>query len=986
MFSHFVKRSVYWIVRLFQGILSTSASVDRVGKFMSDGDFPAAVEEMHRCLKRDPHNSNLIVVLSNCYEQLGNKALAHYYAEVAYTLDDTLNVGIFHWARALVKNNQCELALPLFALIKDNTPFAEGVNSELSAICMSLGDAHRAKEFQMTAWLNDFDSVRGANCYLFRLAYNNSDELLLAQEHQFWAETLQPRDTHAVKLVGVTGKAKKRLDTIPQTIAKPKSNKIRIGYWGGDFHEHSVRYFSRPLLENHNTERFEVFIYSDDVVKASADSQSKAFREITEDFYEVHELTNEDFEALVRSHDLDILVELFGHTSLNRANLLNQRMATVQITGLAYPPTTGHKMVDVKMVDPHIWTPEAPRYYTEAPLVLPDSFWCFDPMEEVPYCAEPPMVKNGFMTFGCFGNVAKITPPILKCWSSILERLPTSRLIIQSTVLVDTTTTAVFRKRLTDAGIREEQIELRRPTFGPAFWEAYQEVDAMLDTYPFNGGTTSCFATYVGVPVITWSGNSLISRMGRSIMLNLGYPQFVVDTPEEYVNQAILISSDAQLVTSFRREAPQHFKNSSLGNGRKFAAEFELACEALLKRSANNELHHESMVPPLPAAVLLHRAEMVWYNGNAPAAERIVELCLRYYPDCGAAYVFKSRQLIGEDRHQEAIDLLTQQAPRCVGHEAHEAWLLLARLKLIHNEEGDALQLLEKQRALPATTWQHTMQAELLKVALVAEATPAVQVPELSSKQTILVLIPCESEQVLEAIERHIRDHCLHPSGWDISFERCDPHDRLSAYNEALLEAEAEIVIFMQRNLLPWNAQFFLEVASTLEHCELLGCAGATSWRQKDWSLDVPENRWWGLIRPSQQAKDMFELQMSGTDRRKIVSGAVVLDGKFLACKPALLGGALFDEDLTDSQSLAEEDWSNRLQASGKRLSIHRNLGLLITESLVSFPAHSTQGQRRLWERLGLDPLALSVRDFTSISVPVRSPACGADVAVRFLS
>jgi predicted O-linked N-acetylglucosamine transferase (SPINDLY family) len=975
-----------WFLRIFGYVLSMGANLERADKFIANGDFPRAIAEIQKYLKRDPHNCQLMLALSNCYEQLGNKPLSRHYAEVAYTLNDTYIVAIFHWARALIDCNRCEEALPLFALIKDNTPFAEGVNSALSGICMSLGDAYRAKEFQMTAWLSDFDDLRNANCYLFRLAYNDSDELLLAQEHQFWAETLKPK---AVASSSETANADKvRLSQTKSSKSPPaaRSNKIRIGYWGCDFHEHSVRYFSRPLIGNHDPDRFEVFIFSEDAIQAAACPQARAFRAMRAEFHEVFKLNDQEFVAFILSHDLDILVDLTGHTSNNRLHLLRNKLAKVQITGLAYPPTTGHKSIDVKMVDVHIWTPDADLYYAEDPLVMPESLWCFDPMEEVPYTAHPPMLKNGYVTFGCFGNVAKITPPVLACWSSILNRLPSCRLLIQSTVLVDVTTSTAFRKRLTDAGIDEAQVDLRGPCFGTAFWETYQNVDIVLDTYPFNGGTTSCFATYVGVPLITWSGQSLISRVGRSIMFNLGYPHFVVNSPQDYVERAIETANDAALITAFRRDAPQRFKTSSLGNGPKFTTEFEAECVKLLERYRRGELQNHSRVPPLPADVLLQRAQIVWYNGNFDAANRIVELCLRNYPDCGGAHLFNARQCVDDKRHSDALALLNEHFASFKGVDLHESFLLLARVQLMMDDKESAAQALKGEALCGGATRTHGLQAELLKTALVLpNECSANQVHSATGTQTIRVLVPCEDEQALAEMERHTRSNCVHPIGWDITYERCSSKDRLDVYNDMFVTPQLGIVIVMQRNLRPCNPHIFLEVAVALEHCELLGCAGATAWRQKEWSLDLPEHKAWGLLRPSPQALEMIELQIAGRDRRKIVTEAVVLDGKFLAFRPSAIVGVAFDDELADSQSLAEEDWSNRVHCAGHRVSVHRNLGLLISESLTSYFSHSTQGQRRLLERLKLDPLALSVRDYTTISVPVKSAQECVEIANRFL-
>jgi len=986
MIHHFLQKIQSWFERAIARIFSRSADLELADRLIAAGDFSGAIVEIHKYLRRDPHNCRVVLALANCYEQSGNKHLFRHYAEVAYRLDDTYVVSIFHWARALIDQNQCAQALPLLGLLKDNTVFSEGANTQLSAISMNLGDAYKAKEFQLTAWFSDFDDLRAANCYLFRLAYNDSGELLLAQEHQFWGETLKPilAPLHNANKVANKSRDKYHISRL----VKPKGARIRIGYWGSDFHEHSVRYFSRPLLENHDVNRFEVFIYDDNPIPHPADRQAIAFKAITADYFEVAKFKDAELTDFFLSHDLDILVDITGHTSSNRLRLMLQRLAKIHITGLAYPPTTGLSSIDFKMVDPHIWTDQADLYYTENPLVLPESFWCFDPMEEVPYSPIPPILENGYVTFGCFGNVAKITSSVLGCWNDILGKLPNSRLIIQSPLLVDVTTTAAFRKRLADAGINDAQVELRGPTFGEAFWRVYQEVDAILDTFPFNGGTTSCYATYVGVPVITWSGQSLISRMGRSIMFNLGYPDFVAETAQGYVECAIKIANDTDFLSLFRKEAPRRFKTSSLGNGEKFTKEFETVCEQLLDRLRGGALENRARVPPLAPDVMLHRAQMVWYNGNFEAANRIVEVCLRHYPECGGAYLFKARQFLTEYKHHEAVEALENNLAEFSLEQMLDAKLLLARIKLIQGDMDGVVRLLD-QSALPddGISSVHVLQMELLRSCLdTGEQMSDDRHSELAGQQVIRVLVPCEEAEMLADIEHHARTNCFHPEGWLITYERCALNERLDVYNEAIDSGQPGILVIMQRNLRLYSSRFFLDVVEALQHCDLLGCAGALSWRQKEWSQDLPDYKAWGLLRASQHAKEMFDLQFAGTDRRRIVTGAVVLDGKFLAFRPALMGGIRFDEDLSDSQSLAEEDWSNRVHAAGQRVHIHRNLGLLISGSLVTYPAHCTQGQRRLLERLQLDPLALTIKDYTNISVPVKTAKGGVEIAGRFLT
>jgi hypothetical protein len=250
----------------------------------------------------------------------------------------------------------------------------------------------------------------------------------------------------------------------------------------------------------------------------------------------------------------------------------------------------------------------------------------------------------------------------------------------------------------------------------------------------------------------------------------------------------------------------------------------------------------------------------------------------------------------------------------------------------------------------------------------------------------VLVLVPCMLDADLDSLEQQARSQCTHPPGWDIAYRRCDPRDRVGAYNAALAESTHDMLVFMQPYLRLYQPGLFIELARALQDADVVGCGGALRWVQKDWTLDLPAYKAWGLLRPSPVREDMVDIHLAGDFDGPLVSGAVVLDGKFLACKPAAVRGIELDEALYDSQWLAEEDWTNRLHAAGRRLLIHRNLGLLIASADSPVYIGITQGQKQLLERLQLDPLALTIRNYESISVPVPDAAAGVVALVQFFS
>ena len=1001
---HMVRKLSLYVPALFRAYLqrgraltnTIGGNIAKARALQAKGDYAGANQLLLHLLRKQPDNILFLLTMAFCQKRLGNKTSHLQLLQHAYRLDDRRLDVLYDLCQALIDLRRSEEALPYLALIKDSENFAALVDQVLGSLAMGRGEAARAKDFLLAAWMGNFENAYAGMGYLFPLAYAETDEARLAQEHRFWADTLAPRTAPDTPVPSASpSRALKALRLLPQPAVKDGTDaagrKIRVAYWGADFREHSVRYFSRPLIENHDKTRFEVLIYSQNDAEMPYDAQTEAFKAAADYFFDVGPLSDAELEAFMLAHQLDVLVELSGHTAGNRIPMLTRRLATVQLTGLAYPPTTGLRSVDAKFMDPHIHTPQASDYYTENPLVLPHALWCFDPMAEVPDVGPPPVLKNGYITFACMGNLAKLTPQMLACWSHILAALPTARLLIQSPSFGDPAIAQAFGARLDAARIDRTQIIVSPAQPTKDFWTRYQEIDLVLDTYPFNGGTTSCYSAYAGVPLLTLSGQSLISRVGRSIVCNLGFPSLAVDSYAQYVQRALELATDLELLTTFRREARTRFRNSSMGNGKKFAAEFEAAALDLLRKARAGELVNRSTVAPLPQEVLLQRAELVWYHGHIAGSRRILDVCLRHYPACGAAHVLRARQMVRMGELLPARSLIVEQLPALEPTDAADAHLLLATIALNLGTPAPArtalgaLTAMKSQGHLAPTQIRHL---RLLSAACHAASQPSavsavnslkrsVASPVLEPQtagnegQRVLVLVPCFLEADLLALEQQARSECVHPPGWEITYRRCDPRDRIAAYNETIAQSTHDMVVLMQPQLRLYQPALFTELAAALQHADVVGCGGALRWVQKDWALDLPAFKAWGLIRPSPVRQNMVDVHIAGDMEGALVPGAVVLDGKFLAFRPAAVRGIALDEELYDTLSLAEEDWTNRLHAAGLRLAIHRNLGILVPSAQSPVVPFITQGQKQLLKRLDLDPLALTIRNYESISAPV---------------
>lgn len=947
----------------------------------------------------------VVLTRARCYQAMNQPLAFKREVALAYALDDTFVPAIYHQIGVLVEERRVEEALDLLATIKDHPAVRDSVDSMLAGLCMRRAFTEPAREYQLRAWMANFDNLRYANSYLFSLAYADVTELEVAKEHQFWAKTLLPpaEIDPSVKKTVLARTSKKlgqaRRATPDEMVGQKR--RVRIGYWGGDFKEHSVRYFFRPLIEAQNREVFEVFIYDENFMVGQEDEQTRAVKRHADHFFDVCRLQDDELSVLIESHGLDILVELQGHTSANRLHLWQRRLAPLQITGLAYPPTTGLANIDYKLVDLHMVNPQSAAYYTERPLVLPHSFWCFDPKEDASYEHRPPYHHNGYLTLGCWGNAAKITSSVMHAWGRILQAAPSARLLILSHTFGDAVTENAFRELMQQAGVPETQLDCQASVPRDELWQQYQKVDLMLDTFPFNGGTTTCWATYAGVPVLTMAGSALTSCMGKSVMSNLGFPEFVVNDTEGYVTKALELIANPDPIDQFRQVARERFKNSSLGNGEQFTHELETALLDLLEKSRLGQFVGPSpCVPPLDLTEMLRRARMVGYHGNADACDRILELCREYYGQDLKILEYEAEALLG--RHEFAM-----LEERCA-HLVRQSFTLthiLAQAAVATQQGGKARDLIKQLPASPlalATDAQGSagqsneyLQQCLWRAWLSTQEKPTTAHDRGGSTVqglgpnpcTINILVVGRDNKTCKSRAREIEER-LHSDGIRLVVETCWYHERVEKINELIDDAAEpnDIVIVIRDNVEIVNSRFLLEVAHHLGFADIISTGGARRWTQKDWTQDLPAYKFWGLMRPSRLADGLLELHFAGNNAQTTIADAKVLDGQLLAFVPTRVGEHRLNEALGEAGYWSEEDWTNRLATQGKRLLIHRHLGVVVHPSYETGSLHTTPGQKDLLKRLHIHHLGIPIEDYSIQTVQVNNAHMGMEVAGEFLT
>ena len=339
--------------------------------------------------------------------------------------------------------------------------------------------------------------------------------------------------------------------------------KLRIGYISPDFRNHSVTFYFESLLDGHDRNKFEIYGYGN-VVKPdqTTDRLIDKF-----DFYrDIYKVDDEEVVKLIISDSIDILIDLAGHTGRNRLHILGFKPAPIQATYLGYPNTTGMTQVDYRLTDDIADTPDQQQYYTEELVFLPNGFLCYNPGERQPTVKSLPMSHKDYIAFGCFNNINKLSPVIIKIWVDILNAVPNSKLILKFTEGIDTQVQEYYYNLFAGYGLEnpKERIMIFRWLTLSEHFELYNNVDIALDTYPYNGTTTTCQALLMGVPVITLTGQQHASRVGLDILSRLDMKFFSAKSPEEYLKKAVALAAKPEALTQIRATMRQRLAASPL--------------------------------------------------------------------------------------------------------------------------------------------------------------------------------------------------------------------------------------------------------------------------------------------------------------------------------------------------------------------------------------------------------------------------------------
>ena len=346
--------------------------------------------------------------------------------------------------------------------------------------------------------------------------------------------------------------------------------KIRIGYLSPDLRYHVVLLFIWAMLTKYSRDDFEVYCFSKSPVE---DEYSEYLRQNTDGWCNIHHLAPQQAAKLIRQQEIDILVELAGHSKNNGLPILAYKPAPVQVCGIGYFATTGLQTVDYFLTDSHLVHEDTAKYFVENLLVLPHSHFCYVPMRTMPEPRQAPCRKKGYVTFGSFNNASKLNDVVLETWAAILQQVPESKLLLKADLFDDADGRALLTAKLTALGISEERFELRGFSFD--YLPEYYDMDIALDTFPYPGGGTTCDALYMGVPVITLGDGSHGGDFGISLLQNIGLDIACAFSVAEYIEKAKLLAGDFELLDALHLGLRKMMENSPLMDQAAYMHELE---------------------------------------------------------------------------------------------------------------------------------------------------------------------------------------------------------------------------------------------------------------------------------------------------------------------------------------------------------------------------------------------------------------------------
>ena len=539
----------------------TAGQIERARELVND----EAVRRVRRIVEKKPFRTDIMFILAVMLHKTGQLDKAEEWLKQIIEVQPS---ALVYNELAVICDAKGCLSEDIEYLRKamELDPDNPGVCHNLGMRLIGTGQIKESIDLLRKAVEKEPDNIVFRTNLLHCLHYlPDMDSHELFEEHKRWGLLHAP-----------LGKAK----TVHNNNRNP-DRRLRIGYISPNFRKHSVVYFFELLLDRHNRENVEVYGYGN---VEHQDQITERLKEKFDCYRDIYGMDDKAVANIVEQDAIDILIDLAGHTVQNRLLVMALKPAPVQVTYLGYAGTTGMQQVDYRLTDALAEPPELQEFYSEKLAYLPKGHHCYGP-EDFGLGVEPlPALRNGYVTFGSFNNSCKTNLFIMKLWANILKVNDKSHLLLKFKCGIDQGVREHYFRQFGQLGISPDRLEIYDWNVPVEHLQLYNRMDIALDTYPYNGATTTCEALWMGVPVISLTGKTYVSRLGLSILTNVGLGFFAASTPEEYVAKATALAAKPEALAKIRATMRQRMLVSSLCDAKTFADSVEEAYRKMWHR------------------------------------------------------------------------------------------------------------------------------------------------------------------------------------------------------------------------------------------------------------------------------------------------------------------------------------------------------------------------------------------------------------------
>ncbi len=532
-------------------------ALNNLGNILREhGNTDDAIEIYNKALKLKPDCAEVWNNLGNVLKEMGQieNAIENY--KKAIQIKPDYAEAWNNMGSSLFEQNRFKDAIEHYRqALKLKPDYAEAWDN-LGGVLEVIGEFKPAIESCRQALKHKPDYVKASSNLLYLLSYNvlySPDQIL--EEHRDWDRI----------------HGEKQKTTIYSHTKSTNSNKrLRIGYVSPDFRKHALSFFFEPILKNHDRNHVEVYCYSD---VSNPDEVTERLKTMADEWCSTIGMSDKEVAQKIYTDEIDILIDLAGHTAKNRLTIFTYKPAPVQATYLGYCNTSGLKSMDYWITDTILHPEDTIELAVEKIIRLQRCWICYLPPADAPEI-KPDTHANNIITFGSFNNFSKLSNEVVVCWSQLLKEVSDSRLVLKARQLADPFIQERILMQFAQNGITSDQLILLPNT--PSYMADYNKIDIALDTFPRTGGVTTADALWMGVPVITLAGKRYIERQGASILNAIGLDELITSTPEEYITRATTLTKDHTQRIELKTSLRELMTNSPLCDGRGLTQALEI--------------------------------------------------------------------------------------------------------------------------------------------------------------------------------------------------------------------------------------------------------------------------------------------------------------------------------------------------------------------------------------------------------------------------